>query len=75
MKKILSIPTLALGALIASHASAQSLCDINYQQVANWGNGGQFDVTLTNKGPSISSWELCWTFNGNEQIYGIWEAS
>ncbi len=75
MKKILSIPTLALGALIASQAPAQSLCDINYQQVDNWGNGGQFDVTLTNKGSSISSWELCWTFNGNEQIYNMWDAT
>lgn len=75
MKKILSISSVALGVLMANQVLAQNLCDINYQQVGDWGNGGQFDVTLINKGPSINSWELCWTFNGNEQIYGIWDAT
>ena len=58
MKKILSISSVALGVLMANQVLAQNPCDINYQQVGNWGNGGQFDVTLINKGASINSWEL-----------------
>lgn len=75
MKNFLSLSAVSLGVLMANQVFAQNLCDINYQQVGNWGSGGQFDVTLTNKGPSVSGWELCWTFNGNERINNMWDAS
>lgn len=66
---------LALGLMASTSAMAQANCSVNYKITNSWGNGGQADVTLTNLGSAKASWELCWTFNGNESINNLWNGS
>lgn len=64
---------LALGSLISAGAAAQNVCSVSYTAVANWGSGGQAQVIVENKGAALSSWEVCWAFNGNEVISQLWD--
>jgi len=78
MKKLLKLSMLstglmALGIMASSGASAQGACSVAYSTVNSWGNGGQYKVTLTNTGAAKTSWELCWTFAGNDTIPNLWD--
>jgi polyisoprenoid-binding protein YceI len=70
---MLSTGLMALGIMASSGASAQGACSVAYQTVNNWGNGGQYKVTLTNTGAAKTSWELCWSFAGNDTIPNLWD--
>lgn len=79
MKKLLQRSLLssglAVGVLVSSTAIAQGACSVNYQTENNWGAGAQYKVTLTNTGAAKTSWELCWTFAGNETVSSLWEGT
>src|SRR6187551_1512213 len=70
---MLSTGLMALGIMASSGASAQGACSVAYQTVNNWGNGGQYKVTITNTGAAKTSWELCWSFAGNDVIPNLWD--
>src|SRR6187551_1213220 len=70
---MLSTGLMALGIMASSGASAQGACSVAYQTVNNWGNGGQYKVTLTNTGAAKTSWELCWSFSGSDTIPNLWD--
>ncbi|HTF97225.1 MAG TPA: DUF1592 domain-containing protein [Cellvibrio sp.] len=74
-QSLVSAGALALGLLAASHAMAQANCSVNYKVTNSWSNGGQADISVTNLGSAKTSWELCWTFNGNETINNLWNGS
>jgi cellulose 1,4-beta-cellobiosidase len=67
---------LASATLIAlaaqSPAVAASTCGVNYDIESQWTNGFSVNVTITNNGPAISSWDLAWTFGGDQQITDLW---
>ncbi|MDG4766893.1 PQQ-dependent sugar dehydrogenase [Solwaraspora sp. WMMD406] len=46
-------------------------CGVSWQ-VNQWGNGFTAEVRITNRGPSLTSWTLTWTFAGNQQITNGW---
>lgn len=48
-------------------------CQVSWQ-VNQWGNGFTADVRITNRGASLSSWTLTWTFTGNQQVTNGWNA-
>lgn len=78
MKKLLKMSMLstglmALGIMASSGASAQGACSVAYDTVNTWGNGGQYKVTVTNTGAAKTSWELCWSFAGNDVIPNLWD--
>ncbi len=79
MKKLLQLSMLsaglALGVMATSTALAQGACSVNYQTENNWGAAAQYKVTLTNTGAAKTSWELCWTFAGNEVVNSLWEGT
>ncbi|MEN0035463.1 MAG: DUF1592 domain-containing protein [Cellvibrio sp.] len=79
MKKLLQLSLLstglAVGVLASGAAVAQGACSVNYQSENNWGAGAQYKVTLTNTGSAKTSWELCWTFAGNETVSSLWEGT
>jgi len=80
MTKLVKLPLLTLGllamqGLTMQAAQAQGSCSVNYATSNSWSNGGQHEVTVTNNGSAKSSWELCWTFNANEAIDNIWDAT
>jgi polyisoprenoid-binding protein YceI/cytochrome c553 len=77
MKKLLKLSMLstgvALGIMASSGAIAQGACSVDYTDVNNWGNGAQIKTTITNTGAAKTSWELCWTYAGNDTIANLWD--
>ncbi|TCB95808.1 oxidoreductase [Micromonospora zingiberis] len=39
-----------------------------------WNNGFTAEVRVTNRGAALNSWALTWSFTGNQQITGGWNA-
>ncbi|QEY14671.1 DUF1592 domain-containing protein [Cellvibrio sp. KY-GH-1] len=77
MKKLLKLSMLstsvALGIMASGGATAQGACSVDFASVNNWGSGAQYKVTLTNTGAAKTSWELCWTYAGNDVINNLWD--
>jgi len=78
MKKLLKLSTLssgvlALGVMAAGSAFAQGTCSVAYTTVNHWGNGAQYKVNVTNNASAKTSWEVCWTYAGNDTIYNLWD--
>ncbi len=77
VKKIhrsLSYRAVALGVLCAcaSSVSAESICDLRYSVITDWGAGATHNVSFTYSGPEIEGWQLTWAFPGNEKIATLW---
>ena len=75
MKKLLKLSMLSLGLIASGSTFAQGACSVNYTTVNAWGSGGQANVVITNTSAPKTSWQLCWTFNGNEVINNLWNGS
>lgn len=75
MKKLLKLSMLSLGLIASGSTFAQGACSVNYTTTNAWGNGGQQDLVITNTSAAKTSWQLCWTFNGNEVINNLWNGS
>jgi polyisoprenoid-binding protein YceI len=75
MKKLLKLSMLSLGLIASGSTFAQGACSVNYTTTNSWGNGGQQDLVITNTSAAKTSWQLCWTFNGNEVINNLWNGS
>ncbi|MEV4416742.1 glycoside hydrolase family 6 protein [Catellatospora sp. NPDC049609] len=50
-------------------------CSVSYRVDSQWGNGFVATVTITNRGPALSSWTVTWTFPGNQTITNAWNAT
>jgi polyisoprenoid-binding protein YceI/cytochrome c551/c552 len=75
MKKLLKLSMLSLGLIASGSTFAQGACSVNYTTTNAWGSGGQQDLVITNTSAAKTSWQLCWTFNGNEVINNLWNGS
>ena len=77
MKKLLKLSMLScgvtLGIMASSGAIAQGACSVDYAAVNSWGNGAQIRTTITNTSAAKTSWELCWTYAGNDTIANLWD--
>jgi hypothetical protein len=63
-------------ATAATQVSSVSGCHITYVDQSDWGQGFTGNISITNTGSTpIQSWSLTWTFPGNQQIYGAWNAT
>ncbi|WHM40510.1 glycoside hydrolase family 6 protein [Streptomyces sp. BPTC-684] len=58
----------------AGTASAASACTVVYQVQNQWPTGFTASVKVTNNGPAVSSWDVKWTFAGNQQVTQGWNA-
>lgn len=72
MKNIFKLSLLPLGLLFSANLFAQNLCSATYVATNSWGNGAQIALNVKNNGAALSSWEVCWTFNGSETIGDLW---
>lgn len=61
-------------ALTATAASAAEGCSVEYTVVNEWQGGYQADVTVTNLGDPVSSWEVAWEFGSGQGISQAWNA-
>jgi cellulase/cellobiase CelA1 len=69
-------PPTTTGATTTTGAPPGSSCTVAYSVTNSWSGGLQAQVTLTNTGTSaINGWILQWTFQGDEQISNLWNAS
>jgi fibronectin type 3 domain-containing protein len=51
-------------------------CQVTYVDQSDWGSGFTGALSITNTGTtSLQDWSLAWTFSGNQQIYGSWNAA
>ena len=49
---------------------------VSYKIVSDWGTGFVASVTVTNvSGTPISSWQVPWTFTGNQRVTGAWNTN
>lgn len=75
MKTLLKLSMLSLGLIASASTFAQGACSVSYTTANAWGSGGQQDLVITNTSAAKTSWQLCWTFNGNEVINNLWNGS
>ncbi len=78
MKKLMKLSMLSsglmtLGIMASSSVNAQGACSVAYNTVNSWGNGGQYSIAITNTSAAKTSWELCWSYAGNETIANLWD--
>ncbi|HEX5120375.1 MAG TPA: cellulase family glycosylhydrolase [Pseudonocardiaceae bacterium] len=56
-------------------AAATPACQVNYTVVTAWPGGFQGDVVITDNGPAISSWQLKYSYSGNQMITNGWNGT
>lgn len=63
------------GAAVAlpAHAAAPA-CSVDYKVQNDWGSGFTSSVTVTNNGAAVNSWNLTWSYAGNQKISSGWNA-
>ncbi|MFZ3599735.1 glycoside hydrolase family 6 protein [Streptomyces sp. BH104] len=63
------------GAAVAlpAHAAAPA-CTVDYKVQNDWGSGFTSAVTVTNNGAAVSSWNLTWSYAGNQKVGSGWNA-
>ncbi|WP_156723772.1 glycoside hydrolase family 6 protein [Streptomyces apocyni] len=67
----------AAGTAVAADADLQAAapgCEVDYQVQGDWGSGFTGAVTVTNTGDPVTSWDLKWSFSGNQQVSNGWNA-
>ncbi|MBV1856310.1 glycoside hydrolase family 6 protein [Catellatospora tritici] len=47
-------------------------CTVAYRVENQWDTGFTASVTLTNRGPAITTWTVTWSYAGNQQITNAW---
>ncbi len=62
----------ALAALPALPAHAATACSVTYTVPSQWPTGFTGNIVITNLGDPLTSWNLTWTWPGNQQIQQSW---
>jgi cellulose 1,4-beta-cellobiosidase len=63
-----------LAGVVVNQASAAPGCRVDYS-ANQWNTGFTGNITLTNLGDPLTSWQLRWTFAGNQQLNQSWGSS
>ncbi|MFT7839204.1 cellulose-binding domain-containing protein [Saccharothrix sp. BKS2] len=56
-----------------SSAGAAPVCAVDYK-LNQWSTGFTANVTVTNQSAPVTSWQLTWTFAGNQAVTSGWSA-
>ncbi|WP_277209409.1 glycoside hydrolase family 6 protein [Isoptericola croceus] len=64
----------SIGAVAATSATAAQGCTVDYQVANEWSGGFQADVTVTNLGDPVPSWQLAWTAAPGQSVTQAWNA-
>ncbi|MET7403659.1 glycoside hydrolase family 48 protein [Dactylosporangium sp. NPDC005572] len=59
-------------ALPAGTAHAATGCQVTYSVRSQWPTGFTGDLVVKNLGDALSSWNVTWTFAGNQQLQQSW---
>ncbi|MBO1331046.1 glycoside hydrolase family 6 protein [Streptomyces sp. VRA16 Mangrove soil] len=63
-----------VGAVVATPASAATACTVDYKVQNQWDTGFTTAVTVTNNGSAVNSWNLTWSYSGNQKVTSGWNA-
>ncbi|WP_410567060.1 cellulose binding domain-containing protein [Amycolatopsis sp. cmx-4-61] len=63
------------GGAVAAAAQAAAGCRADYAISSQWQGGFGAAVTVTNLGSPVNSWQVAWTFAGDERITQLWNGS
>ncbi|MDQ0375019.1 glycoside hydrolase family 6 protein [Cellulomonas humilata] len=74
---LLAAAAIAVGGLTAAATAAQAApgCKVEYKITNQWGGGYGADVTITNLGDPVSSWNVGWTFTAGQKITQLWNGN
>ncbi|MGI5182775.1 glycoside hydrolase family 48 protein [Dactylosporangium sp. CA-152071] len=73
--RVASVGLLAAGTLFvmpAGPAHAAAGCTVVYSVRSQWPTGFTGDLLVTNLGDPLTSWNVSWTFAGNQQVQQSW---
>jgi hypothetical protein len=60
---------------VATSAQAASGCRVDYSVTNEWPGGFGTNVSVTNLGEPVTSWQLSWAFAGGQTITQLWSGS
>lgn len=60
------------GNIVPATTTTASTCRVSYVITDSWGTGFNASVTVQNSGPSITGWQVGWSFPGNQVVQGRW---
>nr|WP_034262411.1 arabinofuranosidase catalytic domain-containing protein [Actinospica robiniae] len=62
-------------ATVSAQAATAAGCSVNYAVSSQWPGGFGADVTITNLGNAISSWNLTWSFGAGQTVTQLWNGT
>ncbi|HEX9337159.1 MAG TPA: cellulose binding domain-containing protein, partial [Pseudonocardiaceae bacterium] len=72
----LAMAVVAAGASVATSAQAAVTgCQVAYQVSSQWSGGFSANVSLTNLGDPVTSWQLTWSFTAGQTVTQLWNGS
>jgi endoglucanase len=74
---VMAVATMAagLGILVPSVAYAAEGCKVEYKVANQWPGGFTGNVSITNLGQAVNSWNLVWTFPNGQRVTQAWGAT
>ncbi|MBN6542903.1 cellulose binding domain-containing protein, partial [Streptomyces bryophytorum] len=60
---------------VATSAQAASGCEVDYSITNTWPGGFGANVSVTNLGAPVTSWQLAWSFASGQTITQLWSGS
>jgi hypothetical protein len=60
---------------VATSAQAASGCRVDYSVTNEWTGGFGANVSVTNLGAPVTSWQLSWAFTGGQTITQLWSGT
>ena len=73
---VLSVAGLGAGAIAGSTpANAATGCSVAYSVQSQWSTGFVVSITITNLGSPMTSWNLGYSYSGNQQVTNGWNGT
>ncbi|MFI0724113.1 cellulose-binding domain-containing protein, partial [Streptomyces sp. NPDC021224] len=73
---LLSIVLAAAGvSFVATSAQAAAGCRVDYSVTNQWSGGFGANVSVTNLGEPLTSWQLTWAFANGQTVTDLWSGS
>src|SRR6185312_8448345 len=62
-------------ATVSAQAATTAGCSVSYAVSSQWPGGFGANVTITNLGNAISSWNLTWSFSAGQTVTQLWNGT
>ena len=72
---LLGCVTALAGARLPAASAAGPACTVSYTVSSQWSTGFTVQIAVTNNGPALTSWDLQYAYDGNQQLSNGWSAT